>query len=145
MLCSGWISALTGLNKSIPVGIIMILIAALFTASAVISLIMFKKVMTHTAQYSTQIKLCAVTDWQIVCLYPVCVCRYMACTEQLGPALRKLNRNLPQESWPTRLSRPQLPTLHLMLRVEHSTNETAHWDISLFSLTMMYALMLYAT
>ncbi|KAL4617522.1 secretory carrier-associated membrane protein 1 [Arapaima gigas] len=40
----GWISALTGLNKSIPVGIIMILIAALFTASAVISLIMFKKV-----------------------------------------------------------------------------------------------------
>lgn len=43
-MCSGWISALTGLNKSIPVGIIMILIAALFTASAVISLIMFKKV-----------------------------------------------------------------------------------------------------
>ncbi|MFT7811776.1 secretory carrier-associated membrane protein 1-like [Arapaima gigas] len=41
---SGWISALTGLNKSIPVGIMMILIAALFTASAVISLIMFKKV-----------------------------------------------------------------------------------------------------
>ncbi|XP_016325604.1 secretory carrier-associated membrane protein 1-like [Sinocyclocheilus anshuiensis] len=41
---SGWISALTGLNTSIPVGIIMILIAALFTASAVISLIMFKKV-----------------------------------------------------------------------------------------------------
>ncbi|XP_016306766.1 secretory carrier-associated membrane protein 1 [Sinocyclocheilus anshuiensis] len=43
-VCSGWISALTGLNTSIPVGIIMILIAALFTASAVISLIMFKKV-----------------------------------------------------------------------------------------------------
>ncbi|XP_023658785.1 secretory carrier-associated membrane protein 1-like [Paramormyrops kingsleyae] len=41
---SGWISALTGLNKSIPVGIMMILIAALFTASAVVSLIMFKKV-----------------------------------------------------------------------------------------------------
>ncbi|XP_026052707.1 secretory carrier-associated membrane protein 1-like [Carassius auratus] len=41
---SGWISALTGLNTSIPVGIIMILIAALFTALAVISLIMFKKV-----------------------------------------------------------------------------------------------------
>ncbi|KAJ8380399.1 hypothetical protein SKAU_G00011770 [Synaphobranchus kaupii] len=40
----GWISALTGLNKSVPVGIIMILISALFTASAVISLIMFKKV-----------------------------------------------------------------------------------------------------
>lgn len=40
----GWISALTGLNTSIPVGIIMILIAALFTASAVMSLIMFKKV-----------------------------------------------------------------------------------------------------
>ncbi|KAJ8285488.1 hypothetical protein GJAV_G00027370 [Gymnothorax javanicus] len=40
----GWISALTGLNKSVPVGIIMILIAALFTASAVMSLIMFKKV-----------------------------------------------------------------------------------------------------
>uniref|UniRef100_A0AAZ3QE62 Secretory carrier-associated membrane protein n=1 Tax=Oncorhynchus tshawytscha TaxID=74940 RepID=A0AAZ3QE62_ONCTS len=41
---SGWISALTGLNKSIPVGIIMILIAALFTALATMSLIMFKKV-----------------------------------------------------------------------------------------------------
>ncbi|KAK6492471.1 secretory carrier-associated membrane protein 1-like [Huso huso] len=40
----GWISALTGLNTSVPVGIIMLLIAALFTASAVISLIMFKKV-----------------------------------------------------------------------------------------------------
>lgn len=41
---SGWISALTGLNKSIPVGIIMILVAALFTTLAVLSLIMFKKV-----------------------------------------------------------------------------------------------------
>lgn len=41
---SGWISALTGLNQSIPVGIIMILIAALFTSLAVMSLIMFKKV-----------------------------------------------------------------------------------------------------
>lgn len=41
---SGWISALTGLNESIPVGIIMILIAALFTSLAVMSLIMFKKV-----------------------------------------------------------------------------------------------------
>ncbi|NP_001017190.1 secretory carrier-associated membrane protein 1 [Xenopus tropicalis] len=40
----GWISALTGLNQSIPVGIMMIIIAALFTASAVISLVMFKKV-----------------------------------------------------------------------------------------------------
>ncbi|XP_076217287.1 secretory carrier-associated membrane protein 1-like isoform X2 [Aptenodytes patagonicus] len=40
----GWISSLTGLNKSIPVGIMMIIIAALFTASAVISLVMFKKV-----------------------------------------------------------------------------------------------------
>ncbi|MEE6458510.1 hypothetical protein FKM82_000315 [Ascaphus truei] len=39
----GWISALTGLNKSTPVGIMMIMIAALFTASAVISLVMFKK------------------------------------------------------------------------------------------------------
>lgn len=47
---SGWISALTCLNTSIPVGIIMILIAALFTASAVISLIMFKKV-TNQIQY----------------------------------------------------------------------------------------------
>ncbi|KAF3849278.1 hypothetical protein F7725_015775 [Dissostichus mawsoni] len=35
--------ALTGLNRSIPVGIIMILIAALFTSLAVMSLIMFKK------------------------------------------------------------------------------------------------------
>ncbi|KAM6986199.1 secretory carrier-associated membrane protein 1-like isoform 1-T1 [Aplochiton taeniatus] len=41
---SGWISALTGLNTSIPVGIIMILVAALFTALAAMSLIMFKKV-----------------------------------------------------------------------------------------------------
>ncbi|XP_029921338.1 secretory carrier-associated membrane protein 1 [Myripristis murdjan] len=41
---SGWISALTGLNHNIPVGIIMILIAALFTSLAVLSLIMFKKV-----------------------------------------------------------------------------------------------------
>lgn len=41
---SGWISSLTGLNKNIPVGIMMIIIAALFTASAVISLVMFKKV-----------------------------------------------------------------------------------------------------
>ncbi|GAB0209980.1 hypothetical protein GRJ2_003463700 [Grus japonensis] len=40
---SGWISSLTGLNKSIPVGIMMIIIAALFTVSAVISLVMFKK------------------------------------------------------------------------------------------------------
>ncbi|XP_028661541.2 secretory carrier-associated membrane protein 1 isoform X1 [Erpetoichthys calabaricus] len=40
----GWISALTCLNSSIPVGIIMISIAAMFTGSAVISLIMFKKV-----------------------------------------------------------------------------------------------------
>ncbi|KAG9488142.1 hypothetical protein GDO78_007766 [Eleutherodactylus coqui] len=41
---SGWISALTALNQNIPVGIIMILIAALFTGSAVVSLAMFKKV-----------------------------------------------------------------------------------------------------
>ncbi|XP_072228110.1 secretory carrier-associated membrane protein 1-like [Leuresthes tenuis] len=41
---SGWISALIALNKSIPVGIMMILIAALFTSLAVLSLIMFKKV-----------------------------------------------------------------------------------------------------
>uniref|UniRef100_A0A3Q3WHS4 Secretory carrier-associated membrane protein n=1 Tax=Mola mola TaxID=94237 RepID=A0A3Q3WHS4_MOLML len=41
---SGWIAALTGLNSSIPVGIIMLLIAALFTALSVGSLIMFKKV-----------------------------------------------------------------------------------------------------
>ncbi|KFO35423.1 Secretory carrier-associated membrane protein 1 [Fukomys damarensis] len=43
----GWISSLTGLNQNIPVGIMMIIIAALFTASAVISLVMFKKVMEH--------------------------------------------------------------------------------------------------
>ncbi|XP_043919640.1 secretory carrier-associated membrane protein 1 [Protopterus annectens] len=41
---SGWISALTGLNTSIPVGIIMVIVTALFTASAVTSMIMFKKV-----------------------------------------------------------------------------------------------------
>uniref|UniRef100_A0A3B3DUT7 Secretory carrier-associated membrane protein n=1 Tax=Oryzias melastigma TaxID=30732 RepID=A0A3B3DUT7_ORYME len=40
----GWIAALTGLNTNIPVGIIMLLIAALFTALSVGSLIMFKKV-----------------------------------------------------------------------------------------------------
>ncbi|NXB90170.1 SCAM1 protein, partial [Vidua chalybeata] len=40
----GWISSLTSLNKSIPVGIMMTIIAALFTASAIISLVMFKKV-----------------------------------------------------------------------------------------------------
>ncbi|XP_048874635.1 secretory carrier-associated membrane protein 1-like isoform X2 [Brienomyrus brachyistius] len=40
----GWISALTCLNTSIPVGILLILIAGLFTACAVFSLIMFKKV-----------------------------------------------------------------------------------------------------
>ncbi|XP_032932230.1 secretory carrier-associated membrane protein 1-like isoform X3 [Catharus ustulatus] len=40
----GWISSLTSLNKSIPVGIMMTIIAALFTTSAVISLVMFKKV-----------------------------------------------------------------------------------------------------
>lgn len=43
-LASGWIAALTGLNANIPVGIIMLLIAALFTALSVCSLIMFKKV-----------------------------------------------------------------------------------------------------
>lgn len=42
--CSGWIAALTGLNANIPVGIIMLLISALFTALSVGSLIMFKKV-----------------------------------------------------------------------------------------------------
>uniref|UniRef100_A0A3B5APR9 Secretory carrier-associated membrane protein n=1 Tax=Stegastes partitus TaxID=144197 RepID=A0A3B5APR9_9TELE len=41
---SGWIAALTGLNTSVPVGIIMLLIAALFTTLSVGSLIMFKKV-----------------------------------------------------------------------------------------------------
>lgn len=35
---------MTALNQSVPVGIIMILIAALFTSLAVMSLIMFKKV-----------------------------------------------------------------------------------------------------
>lgn len=47
----GWIAALTGLNASIPVGIIMLLIAALFTALSVGSLIMFKKV--HTLYRTT--------------------------------------------------------------------------------------------
>lgn len=41
---SGWISALTCLNTSIVVGILMILIALLFSALAVMSLFMFKKV-----------------------------------------------------------------------------------------------------
>ncbi|XP_058719374.1 secretory carrier-associated membrane protein 1-like [Poecile atricapillus] len=40
----GWILSLTSLIKSIPVGIMMTIIAALFTASAAISLVMIKKV-----------------------------------------------------------------------------------------------------
>ncbi|XP_020386189.1 secretory carrier-associated membrane protein 1 [Stegostoma tigrinum] len=40
----GWISALTALNRSIPVGVLMMIVAAAFTGSAVVSLIMFKKV-----------------------------------------------------------------------------------------------------
>ncbi|XP_061763869.1 secretory carrier-associated membrane protein 1-like [Nerophis ophidion] len=40
----GWISALTGLNTNVAVGVLMILIAALFTSLVVMSLIMFKKV-----------------------------------------------------------------------------------------------------
>ncbi|XP_029024591.1 secretory carrier-associated membrane protein 1-like isoform X2 [Betta splendens] len=41
---SGWISALTALNKKVIVGILMILVAAMFTTLAVLSLIMFKKI-----------------------------------------------------------------------------------------------------
>ncbi|KAJ3605160.1 hypothetical protein NHX12_027210, partial [Muraenolepis orangiensis] len=41
---SGWISALTCLNTSVAVGVLMILIAGLFTSLAVMSLVMFKKV-----------------------------------------------------------------------------------------------------
>lgn len=44
LVLSGWISALTGLNKSVPVGVIMILVSVLFTCLAAMSLIMFKKV-----------------------------------------------------------------------------------------------------
>lgn len=51
---SGWIAALTGLNTSIPVGIIMLLIAALFTALSVGSLIMFKKVTQSQSTPSCQ-------------------------------------------------------------------------------------------
>uniref|UniRef100_A0A3Q2XVF9 Secretory carrier-associated membrane protein n=1 Tax=Hippocampus comes TaxID=109280 RepID=A0A3Q2XVF9_HIPCM len=40
----GWISALTCLNTSVAAGVLMILVAALFTALAVMSLVMFKKV-----------------------------------------------------------------------------------------------------
>ncbi|KAM9841373.1 secretory carrier-associated membrane protein 1-like [Aulostomus maculatus] len=47
----GWITALMGLNQNLPVGIIMILIASLFTSLAVMSLIMFKKV--HTLYRTT--------------------------------------------------------------------------------------------
>ncbi|XP_061822269.1 secretory carrier-associated membrane protein 1-like [Nerophis lumbriciformis] len=47
----GWISALTGLNKNVAVGILMILIAALFTSLLVMSLIMLKKV--HAAYRTT--------------------------------------------------------------------------------------------
>lgn len=48
---SGWISALTELNRNVSVGVIMILIAALFTALAVMSLVMFKKI--HTLYRTT--------------------------------------------------------------------------------------------
>lgn len=48
---SGWISALTCLNTSIIVGILMILIAALFTSLAIMSLVMFKRV--HTMYRTT--------------------------------------------------------------------------------------------
>uniref|UniRef100_A0A8C5E7R1 Secretory carrier-associated membrane protein n=1 Tax=Gouania willdenowi TaxID=441366 RepID=A0A8C5E7R1_GOUWI len=48
---SGWISALMGLNRNIAVGIIMILVAALFTTLAVMSLVMFKRV--HTMYRTT--------------------------------------------------------------------------------------------
>lgn len=65
---SGWISSLTGLNKSIPVGIMMIIIAALFTASAVISLVMFKKV-SHTL-FIFFLHSCGVTK---CCLYNACI------------------------------------------------------------------------
>ncbi|TWW66295.1 secretory carrier-associated membrane protein 1-like isoform X1 [Takifugu flavidus] len=41
---SGWISALTCLNKNVPVGVIMIIVAVLFTSLATMSLIMFKKI-----------------------------------------------------------------------------------------------------
>nr|XP_057920075.1 secretory carrier-associated membrane protein 1-like isoform X3 [Doryrhamphus excisus] len=41
---SGWISALSVLNRNVVVGVLMILIAALFTSLVVMSLIMFKKV-----------------------------------------------------------------------------------------------------
>ncbi|XP_061657794.1 secretory carrier-associated membrane protein 1-like isoform X2 [Syngnathoides biaculeatus] len=40
----GWVSALTCLNVSIAVGVLTVLVAALFTAQAVMSLVMFKKV-----------------------------------------------------------------------------------------------------
>ena len=56
VVLSGWISALTGLNKSIPVGIIMILIAGLFTSLAAMSLIMFKKVNTADTQEVASVK-----------------------------------------------------------------------------------------
>ncbi|XP_077398768.1 secretory carrier-associated membrane protein 1-like isoform X2 [Vanacampus margaritifer] len=40
----GWISALMCLNANVAAGVLMILVAALFTALAVMSLVMFKKV-----------------------------------------------------------------------------------------------------
>lgn len=58
---SGWIAALTGLNTSIPVGIIMLLIAALFTALSVGSLIMFKKV--TQSQGTPTVLLCLTQLW----------------------------------------------------------------------------------
>ncbi|XP_061655657.1 secretory carrier-associated membrane protein 1-like isoform X3 [Phyllopteryx taeniolatus] len=41
---NGWISALTCLNANVAVGVLTILVAALFTALVVMSLVMFKKV-----------------------------------------------------------------------------------------------------
>ncbi|XP_049593371.1 secretory carrier-associated membrane protein 1 [Syngnathus scovelli] len=47
----GWISALMCLNTSVAAGVLMIMVAALFTSLAVMSLIMFKKV--HTLYRTT--------------------------------------------------------------------------------------------
>uniref|UniRef100_A0A3P9JDE7 Secretory carrier-associated membrane protein n=1 Tax=Oryzias latipes TaxID=8090 RepID=A0A3P9JDE7_ORYLA len=132
----GWIAALTGLNTSIPVGIIMLLIAALFTALAVGSLIMFKKVkltelLTKVQllerKYSTVHK--CVNTYSNALLWGkneklkkvtfsqpfVSPFRCTRCTELLVLVLRRRSRSLPPASCQTRRFRLQPPTLQPML------------------------------
>lgn len=99
LIRSGWISALTGLNKNTPVGIIMIIVAVLFTSLATMSLIMFKKVGPTTGVWKVPtFDLCSNLHILI---------RSMRCTAPRAPALRGPSRSLPPVSCPTRRCRLQ--------------------------------------